>query len=123
MIVVTRPPSTIISVDQKSNRVSVNQTLSIVGLNNVAVNNPTTDDTLVYAAGHWVNAPSKTENFEFVQPSNSAVWEILHNLNKRPSVTVVDSGGATVEGDIAYVDANRLIITFSDPIQGTAFLN
>jgi len=123
MIVVTRPPSTIISVDQKSNRVSVNQNLTVVGLNNVAVNNPTANDTLVYAAGHWVNAPAKTENFEFIQLSNSAVWEILHNLNKRPSVTVIDSSGATVEGDIAYVDANRLIITFSDPIQGTAFLN
>ena len=36
----------------------------------------------------------------------SATWTIHHQLNKYPSITVVDSGGNLVEGDISYSDIN-----------------
>lgn len=52
----------------------------------------------------------------------AAVWEINHNLNRYPSVTVVDTGGSSVVGEIDYVDTNNLTITFSAATTGVAYL-
>ena len=52
-----------------------------------------------------------------------AVWQVTHNLGKRPSVTVVDSAGDAVEGSVRYLDDNRLTITFSAAFSGSAYLN
>ena len=57
------------------------------------------------------------------QMSASDVWDITHNLNKRPGVTVIDSGDSVVMGDITYINDNRLVITFSAPFSGKAYLN
>jgi hypothetical protein len=51
------------------------------------------------------------------------VWTIEHNLGKRPSVVVIDSAGDQVEGMVAYLDANNLMITFSAAFGGEAYLN
>jgi hypothetical protein len=61
--------------------------------------------------------------FEFVQYAVSAEWHIIHNLGKFPSVTVVDSGGNAVEGDVLYIDNNQLLVTFSAPFAGKAWCN
>jgi len=63
------------------------------------------------------------KHFQFIQavPSNS--WVIQHNLEKNPSVEVIDSAGSTVEGDVVYNDLNRITLTFSAPFAGTAFCN
>jgi hypothetical protein len=50
-------------------------------------------------------------------------WEIEHNLNKYPSVTVIDSAGTQVEGDVTYIDTNNLTINFSSAFAGKASLN
>lgn len=55
--------------------------------------------------------------------SNTSTVSVAHNLAKRPSVTVIDSAGDEVEGDINYVDMNNLIITFSAPFSGVVILN
>lgn len=57
------------------------------------------------------------------QMTASTVWEIEHNLHKRPSVTVIDSGESVVMGDVTYVSDNKLIIIFSAPFSGKAYLN
>lgn len=57
------------------------------------------------------------------QMTASNLWEIEHNLQKRPSVTVIDSGESVVMGDITYVSDNKLIIIFSAPFSGKAYLN
>jgi hypothetical protein len=57
------------------------------------------------------------------QGSPSATWTIVHNLGKRPSVTVVDSGDTEVEGDIHYVDNNTVTVLFSSGFSGKAYLN
>ena len=62
-------------------------------------------------------------NFEFDQMSASATWVIAHSLGKYPSVTVVDSSGAVVEGYVDYTDANTLTVSFSAAFAGTAYLN
>ena len=53
----------------------------------------------------------------------SDIWTIQHNLNKMPSVVVVDSGGSTVEGDISYIDFNTLTISFNGAFTGKAYCN
>ena len=61
--------------------------------------------------------------FEYSQTAPSAVWHIAHPLNKFPSVTVVDSGGSVVVGDIEYIDNSNITITFSGAFSGKAYLN
>lgn len=50
-------------------------------------------------------------------------WEITHNLYKYPSVSVVDTGGNVVIGDVEYTSLNTLVIKFTAPFSGTAYLN
>lgn len=57
------------------------------------------------------------------QLSAESVWNITHNLGKVPSVTVVDSGGTEVVGEIEHHNVNSLTITFSAPFTGKAYLN
>jgi len=56
------------------------------------------------------------------QMSASAHWIINHTLNRYPAVTIVDTGGSTVEGDVVYINANRIEIYFSAPFSGNAYL-
>lgn len=50
-------------------------------------------------------------------------WTILHNLGKYPSVTVIDSAGSTVMGDIKNESLNKLIISFATSFAGKAICN
>lgn len=68
-----------------------------------------------------IEAISKTYTFEQAIPSDT--WEIQHNLNKYPSVSIVDSAGSIVMGDVLYVDTNKVILTFSGQFNGKAYLN
>ena len=67
-----------------------------------------------------INGPA---SFVFAQGVDAAVWTVTHNLGWRPNVTVIDSSGRTVEGDIAYTSANVLTLTFSSAFAGTAYLS
>ena len=53
----------------------------------------------------------------------SNTWDITHNLYKYPSVSVVDTGGNVVIGDVEYTSLNTLVIKFTAPFSGTAYLN
>ena len=62
------------------------------------------------------------------QSSTSDTWTITHNLNRFPSVTVVDSADTIVYGTVVYNSANQLTITFFEgssalAFQGKAYLN
>lgn len=59
----------------------------------------------------------------YQQNSPSAVWVIQHNLNKYPSVTVVDSAGTWVIGEVVYNDTNTITISFNGTFSGKAFFN
>ena len=61
-------------------------------------------------------------NYTHVQASSST-WVIAHSLGKIPSVTVIDSSGNKVNGDVAYTDLNNLTISFNTAFAGTAYLN
>jgi hypothetical protein len=61
--------------------------------------------------------------FTYTQSAPATVWTINHNLGYRPQVTVVDSANSVVEGDRVYTDANNLVLTFSAPFSGVAYLS
>lgn len=63
----------------------------------------------------------KTFVFEQATPSNE--WTAVHNLNKYPSITVIDSAGTVVEGDYEYIDVNTVKLYFSGEFAGKAFFN
>jgi hypothetical protein len=61
--------------------------------------------------------------FIFEQMLPSGYWIVTHNLGKNPSVTVVDSAGTVVIGEIQYISNNELTLTFSGEFSGKAYLN
>lgn len=75
-----------------------------------------------------VNALKGTPTYTHTQSAASATWTITHNLNKFPSVTVIDSGDSVVQGEILYNSANQLTLTFyagggTSAFSGKAYLN
>lgn len=62
-------------------------------------------------------------HFEFIQGVPATTWDITHNLDKFPSISVVDTADTTVIGSYEYITKNRVILNFSDAFAGRAFLN
>lgn len=62
-------------------------------------------------------------NYFHSQTIASDTWVITHNLNKFPSVTVIDSAGNEVIGEVIYNDTNNVTLKFSGEFKGTATLN
>lgn len=66
------------------------------------------------------------KTFIFEQAVPSTTWTIEHNLGKRPSVTVVDSAGTVVLGQVTYDTddpLNKVTVSFTVEFSGTAILN
>ena len=62
--------------------------------------------------------------FIFEQEIAADTWIIDHNLNKQPSVTIVDSAGnAQVPDEVKYDSANQITVKFISAFAGKAFLN
>lgn len=61
--------------------------------------------------------------YHHVQGESSSQWEILHGLGFYPNVTVMDSGGSMVEGELEHYSEYSLRVTFSAPISGDAYLS
>jgi hypothetical protein len=62
-----------------------------------------------------------TYSYPFVSPET--VWLVNHGLNRYPAVSCVDDLGNEVFGDVTYMDANTLSISFVDALTGVAYLN
>lgn len=78
-------------------------------------------DTGETGGGEGTIVADKT--FLFTQGTASKVWVITHDLNKYPSVTVMDSGGSIIVGDVVYDSVNQITVSFSAEFAGTATLN
>lgn len=70
-----------------------------------------------------IGGVSLDANFVYTQTSPSAVWTINHNLNKYPSVTIVDSADNMVFGEVFYNSLNQVTLTFAGAFSGKAFIN
>ena len=92
--------------------------LSYIGGDGVLV------DQSYYNIANFVLDAGGDKNFVFTQGVPSTTWTIQHNLEKFPSVTIVDTGDTSVlGGQIEYIDNNNLTITFGTAFAGKAFLN
>jgi hypothetical protein len=74
---------------------------------------------------HWkaLNTGGTSTTYTHTQGIASQTWLIIHNLGKKPSITIVDSADSVVEGEIQYVDENRALVTFKSAFKGKAYCN
>ena len=79
---------------------------------------PVTVNTIVAGA---INQPLVAHHH--VQGTLSDTWTIQHNLNFYPNVTVQDSTGTIVEGEITYTNPKTLTVHFTNPVIGDAYLS
>lgn len=63
------------------------------------------------------------QTYTFTQLAPDILWDVVHNLNRYPSVTVVDSGGSEIIPTVVYVSSNQVQLHFSYATSGKAYLN
>ena len=63
----------------------------------------------------------KHKAIEQVEPSDT--WVVTHSLNKKPSVSVVNSSGTIIYPDITYDSDSQITLTFSGSTSGKVYLN
>jgi hypothetical protein len=63
------------------------------------------------------------KTFVYTQPLPAVLWTIEHNMDKFPSVSVVNINNVAIYGDITYLNQNELQIEFSAGFSGKAYLN
>jgi hypothetical protein len=104
-------------VDDLIDTVSGNEvvSMSITGAETKTLN-------LHQADGDTVSV-SYTDTYTFTQPIPSASWSVTHNMNKFPSVTIVDSAGNIVEGETVYNSLNTCTLNFQGSFSGKAYFN
>ena len=61
---------------------------------------------------------NKVTTYVHEQGIASDTWIINHNLNKKPSITIVDSADNVVEGAEKYIDNNTIEIYFNGAFKG-----
>ena len=63
------------------------------------------------------------KHFTYIKSTPDKVWEITHDLDKYPSVTIVDSAGSVLRGVIPYTSKSAVRVTVSAAFSGKAYLN
>lgn len=63
------------------------------------------------------------DTFVYEQGIASDVWVITHNLNKYPSITLVDSAGTVFKAKEEYNSANQVTVYLNGATTGKAYLN
>ena len=67
------------------------------------------------------NVGDKT--FVYTQSVAAETWIIQHDLDKFPSVSVVNNNNVGMYGEVIYIDENNLQIEFSAGFSGKAYMN
>lgn len=57
------------------------------------------------------------------QQTSSTTWVVTHNMNKYPSINIVDTANDIIMGEVRYNSLNQLTITFTAAVSGKAYLN
>jgi hypothetical protein len=78
-----------------------------------------------YSVVAWPYNAGETNDKYYVHNQNNAsvTWNVAHNLNKRPSVSVTLSTGQQGIAAVEYIDNNSLTITLQAAESGKAYLN
>lgn len=92
------------------------------------------DATVDFVEGHGTFGQTKyygiieassdvDKNYVHTQSAASSTWVINHNMEKFPSVSIIDSGNNLVVGEVQYNSTNQLTLTFTASFSGKAYLN
>jgi hypothetical protein len=76
------------------------------------------DSVTVDEANAHVN---QAHSHEHIQITPDTTWTVTHNLGYHPTVSVIDSAGSWVVGDVDMIDINSLTITFAAVFSGKAY--
>ncbi len=68
-------------------------------------------------------ADAEDKTFVFTQGAPAVQWTVQHNLNKFPSVSVVNNNNIVINGEVTYIDINNVQLDFSAGFAGKAYLN
>lgn len=63
------------------------------------------------------------KNFVFTQVTPLSSWTVLHNLDKRCAVQVVDNAFNEVEAEIIWNNNNQVTVNFNSPTTGQVYCN
>jgi hypothetical protein len=63
------------------------------------------------------------KNYIHTQAIASNSWTVNHNLDKFPSVTVVDSNDRKMTGSVQYIDVDNVTISFEFALTGKVYCN
>ena len=101
----------IISDSDSSNPVNATRSATLESLSDIGL-----DKTFIFSQSQpqtvWGN-PLTPEGIRYV----------THGLNKFASVTVVNSANEVVIGNVEYINANKVQLTFSAAFSGKAYFN
>ena len=100
---------------------TLNGTAYTLNLTNIGGNGNLDINKFYDFAVFTLSSPDKT--FEFDQGQPALVWTIQHNLNKFPSVSVVDTANTVVNSQVNYIDKNNITINNTAQFAGKAYLN
>lgn len=99
-----------------------NATFSLVN-NNINTTFNISEPNTLNATFDIIRAGGNDKYFAFEQATSSNIWIINHNLNKKPSVTVVDEYDRIVIPAVRYINDNTVELTFNFAFKGKAYLN
>ena len=81
--------------------------------------------TVVHAGTPGLQGPPGTGGAGYVhtQATPAATWTINHNLGFRPSVELIDAGGAEFDAEIVHTSLNQTVVYLDEATAGIARLN
>lgn len=115
-----RAPLIIGDGTQETMRVGIQERVNIVGTGSVNIGFDDTSNTITVDGGAVV---PEDRTYVHNQITPESLWNISHQLNGYPSVTIVDSSNSVVYGDISYIDMNHVQLNVTSEFAGRAFLN
>jgi len=87
--------------------------------------NGTLDNTVDYFISllTYNTGGSADKNYTETFGAPLLVWTVNHNLNKKPSVSSIDTSGTEIYGEVEYVTDNQVTITYLTATGGTVTCN
>ena len=68
--------------------------------------------------------PASSTAHIHTQATASSSWTINHNLGYYPGgVSIIDSAGSKVYGDVTFISENQLVVNFSSAFGGKAYIS
>jgi len=100
---------------------NVDFTGKVEGESNTGISGYEVGSSIAWNGTEWM---AMKTSYRHKQNSAATTWNVVHNLGRTPSgVTIVDSGGTTVEGCITIVDLNNLTLEFTAAFGGSAYIS